>query len=583
MAAFAFGLLALGVKMKELQVDGVAAYQRENAQQSSRSVRESGSRGLILDRCGRVLAGNRSCVSVMCRVDAFRRRGVESTVAAVTAAVARVARQIGLPCGPSARAVRRHVLQSPLLPLEVWRDIDEKVVAQLSERAEEFPGFDLNCGEARVYPFGSLAAHTLGYVGLARETDSSADFAEREPRGREGLERYYDSFLRGVAGERQVVVDSRGFAVKSRVVREPRSGPSLRLTLDMEIQRAVERELVGERGACAVIDPRDGSVLALASAPGYDPNSFIPTLSASLYTRLVQDPAKPLLNRAVAGQYAPGSTFKPVTALAALRLGVPASTVYDCAGVYECGGMRIRCARRWGHGSLSLAEALRDSCNVYFCQLAADIGTNALFAAARDLGLGSRTGLDFPDKSGIVPGAEWKLRTYGEPWYTGDLLQMSIGQGMLLVTPLQMALVAGAVGTGRLVRPHLNADSAPESRQIPFAADHLDAVRAGMRAVVEKKGTGWRGAEDVGAWMLGKTGTAEVGAGERRRKNTWFIAYAETCAFNASGEIVRAAPTARTRVVAIAMVVENGLSGGGTTAPKVAAILRRIFGRASRG
>jgi len=241
------------------------------------------------------------------------------------------------------------------------------------------------------------------------------------------------------------------------------------------------------------------------------------------------------------------------------------------------GGMELHCARRWGHGYLALREALRDSCNTFFCNLGCEVGTNQLCKTARAFGLGAKTGIDTPDEvAGVVPTHEWKMRTYGERWYPGDLAQMAMGQGMLLASPLQMARVAGALGRGMLVTPRLRADASAMSQALPFPKEHLDIVREGMRMVVEKGGTGARGAEGVNAWMIGKTGTAEVGRGATRRKNTWFIAYAESCGRDGEGRIVRVAKPAE--VVAVAMVIENGMSGGGTTAPRVAEVLKGVFG-----
>ena len=296
-------------------------------------------------------------------------------------------------------------------------------------------------------------------------------------------------------------------------------------------------------------------------------NSFVPSLSREVYARYSEDPLKPLLNRASGGLYAPGSTFKPITALAGLRAGWPVQETYDCTGVFSLGSLRLRCSSRWGHGPLDVCHALMKSCNPFFCGLGMSVGTNALVRAARALGLGERTGIDLGvDSAGVVPDGDWKSRVYREPWYPGDLAQMAIGQGMLLVTPLQMARVAGAIGTGRLVTPHLRRDAPVESRELPFAEGQLEAVRAGMRMVVagdgEVRGTGWRAGDGVGVPVSGKTGTAEIGVGANRRKNAWFLAYAPSDA-----------PTA-----AVALVVENGESGGGTAAPKVGEILKAIVG-----
>ena len=574
-AVVVVGLLHLAFRVYEVQVVGAADYGYASARQSIRRVQVGGERGRILDRNGRELAGNRTSLSIVCHPAKFQKRAWEATVDGIMQACSNVAETIGRPLPIDRRTVRRHVNQSLAMPLFVWRDVGADELARFAEQDCESLGFSIEETEERTYPQGALAAHLLGYVGRDRGEavagDEKFNFFAPELRGRAGVEHYYDSFLRGVSGERKLLVDARGFAIRDWTVVEPSRGPDLRLTLDSDLQRAVERQLAGLKGACAAIDPRNGDVLALASAPGFDPNDFVPVLEKELYERYASDPNKPLLNRACGGAYAPGSTFKPVVALAALNLGVPADIQYDCNGVFELGPMKLRCASRWGHGSLDLRHALMKSCNPFFCSLGFDIGTNAVCRAAKAFGLGSKTGLDFGvDMAGTVPDAEWKARMYGEKWYQGDLAQMSIGQGMLLVSPLQMALLAGAIGTGYRVTPHLKAGVVSERTPLPFAAEHLQVVREGMRMVVagdgESRGTGWRGGDGVAVPVSGKTGTAEIGRGATRRKNTWFIAYA---------------PSDAPRL-AVALVVENGESGGGTAAPLVGEILKTAFGESEK-
>lgn len=564
-AVFVIGLVTLAVNLKKVQIDDAADYNDEKARQSERRVQTAGVRGRILDRRGRVLADNRRCLSIVCDAAAFRARTWEGTVAAISQAVARVAVTVGEPSPLTEKTIRRHVQQSLALPLVAWHDVDDAQLARFSERIPPDSGFFTLDTVERTYPNGPLAAHLLGYVGRDRATDTSGDrkfnFREFELRGRSGLERYYDSYLRGVPGERRLLVDARGFPERAWTVAESRPGPDLALTIDLDIQRAAEAQLAGRRGACVVLDPRTGAILAFVSAPGFDPNDFVPVLTQETYERHLDDPDKPLLNRASGGGYAPGSTFKPVTALAGLTMGYPDTQEYFCSGVFQYGRMRLRCANRWGHGPLAVRGALKASCNTFFCNLGCEVGTNALCSAARALGLGEATGLDFTDdRAGVVPDAAWKMRVYGEQWFPGDLVQMSIGQGMLLVSPLQMALLAGAIGTGYRVTPYFKADTAPRRRVLPFPRRHLETVREGMRRVVDG-GTGRRGGEGVAVKVCGKTGTAEIGPRDRRRKNTWFIAWAP----------------ARMPTVAAALLVEDGDSGGATAAPRMAEILKEIF------
>ena len=565
MSVFAVGLVVLAIHLKAVQVDNAPDYNYEKSRQSVRRVQTAGPRGRILDRRGRVLADSRRSVSIVCNASAFQKRTWDATEAAISEAISNVARVVGRASPLTGRTVRRHVRQSLAMPLVAWRDLDAGELARFCEHERLLNGFSIMETEERTYPNGSLACHLVGYVGrdLARgeEGDERFSFREFELCGRSGLELYFNGFLRGVPGEKKLLVDARGFTERERVVSEARRGPDLYLTIDADIQRVAEAQLKGLRGACVVMDPRDGSVLAFASAPGYDPNEFVPVLSQEVYARCLNDPGKPLLNRASGGLYAPGSTFKPITALAGLGMGYPEDCQYECNGVYELSGMKLHCARRWGHGPIAVKEALKVSCNTFFCNLGMDVGTNAVMSAARAFGLGEKTGIDYTDdRSGVVPDDAWKRKTYGERWYPGDLAQMSIGQGMLLVSPLQMAVVAGAIGTGYLVTPHLKYGQPSPRRPLPFPKRNLDVVRDGMRMVVAG-GSGVKGGEGVDVEVCGKTGTAEYGTSSNRRKNTWFIAYAPS-----------AAPRA-----AVALVVEDGESGGGTAAPRVAEVMKRIF------
>lgn len=565
---FAAGLLHLAVRLHDVQVETAADYNYASARQSIRRVRTGGVRGRILDRNGSVLADNRKAVSLVCQPAAFQRRTWEGTAERMRTAIGEVAAAVGRTALPADEVIRRHVDRLLPLPFTVWRNLSVEELARFCEHEQEFPGFSIREETERVYPNGELAAHAIGWVGMsvadAEPGDEKFYYVSPELHGKGGVEYQYDAFLSGVPGERKVLVDARGFAIREWTVVEEQKGPDLTLTLDVGLQRTVEHQLSGTRGACVVLNPRSGEILAFASSPTYDLNVV---RRMENYRALAADPGQPLLNRASGGAYAPGSTFKPVTALAALSLGFPATEEYECNGVFELGAMKLHCARRWGHGRIDLRHALMVSCNPFFCNLGFEAGTNALCAAARECGLGEKTGIDLGiDMGGVVPDAEWKMRMYHEKWYQGDLAQMSIGQGMLLVSPLQMALLAGAIGTGCRVTPHLKAGLSPDRRRLPFAEHALRTVREGLRLVVAGEdgthGSGWRAGEGLPFSVSGKTGTAEVGRGETRRKNTWFIAYAPS-----------EKPT-----VAVALVIENGESGGGTAAPRVNEILRHIFG-----
>ena len=569
-ALFFVGFLVLAFALHHVQVSRSASYGYASARQSIRRVQTDGARGRILDRHGEVLAENRLQRVLVCLPESFQQKSWDGTARAISNAVESLAHALGRKNPLMDQAIRRHVSRSLALPLLVWSDLNAREMAVFAENEADHPGFKIEERLVRAYPKGSLAAHLLGYVGRARGEAEAGDekfsFFQPEMSGRAGLELYYNSFLRGVPGEKKVLVDARGFAIREWNVVEAQKGPDLTLAIDARVQAAAERVLAGEKGACVVLDPRTGEVLALASAPTFDPNDFVPILTHETYAREANDPKKPLLNRASGGAYAPGSTFKPITALAGLSVGFPPDETYDCTGVFDFGSLHLRCSTRWGHGPVDMRHALMKSCNPYFCNVAMDIGTNDLIRTARLFGLGAKTGIDFGvDRAGVVPDAAWKKRTYGERWYAGDLAQMAIGQGMLLVSPLQMARVAGAIATGFLVTPRLKADLPVERCPLAIPEKDLAIVREGMRLVVagdgESRGTGFRAGQGVPVPVSGKTGTAEVGHGASRRKNVWFIAYAPS----------------ENPTVALALVIENGESGGGTAAPKAAEVLKAVF------
>ena len=573
LAFFSLGIAVLSTSLYRVQVNDVARFRKSMENQATRRISIPGRRGRILDRAGHVLADSRPVHDIVCSLECFKRSGGWSnTVDVIDAELSRIASVLRLPRAISRERIARHLRESSALPMTVWRDIDDMTLARLAERTADFPGFSCVLRAERIYPCGHLAAHVVGYTGRDRPDNDTGDtvvhyFEELEVKGRSGVERYYDSFLSGAPGERRVRVDARGFRQDAGTVeREPEHGPDLRLTIDLDIQRKLEDALDGVSGAGVVLDPRDGAVLALASAPTFNPDEW-----RTSHRELLRDPSRPLYNRAVSGLYPPGSIFKPITATAALMQTESADfnwspdDTYDCPGVFVLGDMRLHCWDRYGHGHLALRKAIELSCNAYFCNLGHLLGTNALFRTARTFGLGACTGIDL---SGEAAGA-----LSGEPWYAGHTCQTAIGQGLLQVTPLQMAVACAAFANGgNVFRPylHLREESDPPVRPIrtiPCSPESLEIVRAGMRDVVEK-GTGRRIRTRYGenrerfnikVSCAGKTGTAERGHG---RKDTWIMVFAPYDQ-----------PT-----IAMAMVVENGESGGKTTAPRAHRVLAHIFG-----
>ena len=574
----------LVLRLWNLQVAQGMEYQRKLAKQSLRSVRLPGIRGRILDRNGERLADNRPSYCVSLYLEELRRPGgLQRTVDHIMDTLYRLAETMDRPLQLTQQDVRLHLGRRTPLPLVAWRDLDDTAVARFIERSGKFPGAALTVEPVRTYPQGASACHLLGYVGRADPPAEGEDGVEKfhyylpEMAGKAGIEKRLDGVLRANAGGKlEIQVDVAGFKFDEVSRRTPGKGGDIVLAVDERIQRAAEAVLEGQRGAAVVVDPRNGDILALASAPGFDPNGFVPSVPADTWNRLLKDAARPLFSRATGGEYAPGSTFKPVTLLAALHSGqVAADTRFTCPGYFELGSARFRCWQHWGHGNIDLQSAIRYSCNVYLFHAALACGPEPIQAMARAVGFGRRTeiSLDF-ERPGLVPDAAWKRAARRDSWRDGDTCNQAIGQGALLVTPIQMGLYAAVLANGgtlwqpRLVRQITAADGTAQEIAPAAAPDgprwkpqHIRTVREGMRdAVNQPDGSGKRAAL-AQVVVAGKTGTAEYGVKGSGRKMTWMIAFA---------------PFEEPRY-AVAVLVEDGVSGGTTVAPRVKQLLAQVF------
>ncbi len=497
---FTTGMIFLATALHKVQVKRGNLLAADQLRQSVRRVQVPGQRGRIFDRNGICLADNRASYCIAYYVEELRKRGRWiNTINAVDADIDRLADELGLTRQISRVTVSNHVMQSLPMPLLAWRDVDQETLARWAESIADFPGVDVYIQPERFYPQGTLAAHVLGYVGRDRPQPlpgHKIHFYLPEMNGKSGVERQYNQMLTGTSGGRLIRVDARGYKHKTWEGDASSAGQDIHLTLDLHIQQALERALYAKRAAGVVIDPRNGEVLAMASAPTYNPNEFVPVMPTTVWQRLNEDPNLPLFNRALQGRYAPGSTFKPVTAIAALknRIVTPQEP-YVCDGAFRLGTMRLRCWNTYGHGSITMRRALEQSCNAYFCNLAHTMGYDPIHQEALLLGLGSRTGIDLPaEATGLLPTAEWKERNFKDKWRPGDTCQIAIGQGMLLTTPLQMALVTATIANGgTLYRPHIRLMPGADEKiaVIEWPESAIEVVRGGMLDVAEL-GTGRR-------------------------------------------------------------------------------------------
>ncbi len=563
------GFIVLANRLHSVQVKNSPVYTGAQQRQSVRRVLLPAPRGRIFDRKGLCLADNRPNYCIAVYLEELRRPGRWSrTVDAVDREVDRMASYLDIPRQITRDDIEQHVFKRLPLPLLAWQGIDMRTLARFSENMEATPGFDVYVQPERVYPRGTLAAHLLGYVGRDRPvlTNEVFHYDILGMRGRAGVERTADTQLSGTPGGQLITVTVTGYK-HSTTNRAAIAGTDVRLTLDALLQQTLERLLGGRRAAGVILDPRNGDVLALASLPGFDPNGMSPVISRAAWKRLQEDRERPLLNRAISGVYPPGSIFKPMVALAALAQGVSRDTVFECTGAFALGNMRLRCWAHAGHGTLAMRQALEQSCNPYFCSLGVNLGLEPIRLMSQQMGLGAKNGIEIAgEAAGLVPSDVWKRRVQRDAWRAGDTANLSIGQGQLLVTPLQMAVYAAALANGgRVLRPRLFLNPAlPEGeclRKLEVAPQVMETVRGGMFDVIQaERGTGKRAAVK-GLQFAGKTGTAEYGAAPNRRKHTWMIAFA---------------PFDNPQV-ALAILVEDGESGGLTVAPIVNQIMRYLF------
>jgi penicillin-binding protein 2 len=555
-----------------VQVVNASQYRTSLDRQSMRRVRVSGARGSIYDRNGVCLVDNRPSYCLAIYIEELRQPGRwDNTIDKVEAVIDRATVILKQRREVTRRDIRNHIRRRLPLPFLAWRDIDDVTLARWAEHSAEFPGVDIVIEPVRRYRYGSTGAHVLGYVGrqdLDAGEQGTFHYYLPEMEGKYGIESVFNDALAGESGGRLIRVDASGFKHDEVAEREPRPGADFYVTLDIELQRLAGSLLKNDRGACVVVDPRNGDILALSSAPAFNPNHFYPRISTAAWRRLNSGTDKPLFNRAVTGLYPPGSTFKPLVAIASLEnRRTTAATTFGCPGYFQLGETRFHCWLRRGHGRIDLRTAIEQSCNAYFCELGLKCGYDRVYHMADAIGFGRRTGIRLrSEKAGLLPDNTWKVRNYNDRWRSGDTCNVSIGQGALLVTPLQMAMFTATIANGGTVyRPRLLARRQAEGdvrNEMNWSPRTLDVLRGAMHDVIHAPGGTGKRALVEGAQLAGKTGTAEYGPRGARKKYTWMIAFG---------------PYAAPRFAA-AMVVEDGESGGRTVAPRMRRLMAGALG-----
>jgi len=503
-------------------------------------------RGVLFDRNGRVLVENRPAFNV-------------SIVRLKTTDLDRTVRMLSAVAGVDERNVReivdRHLHEPSYRPIVVIENATLAQVAAISARRLDFelPDVVVQQVPTREYPTNELGAHLFGYVGEATDSQVESDdlLKSGDIVGQAGLEKAHNALLMGKDGARTVIVNSVGREMGELERTEPIEGRRLKLTIDYDVQKAIEDgfNASGFNGAAVVLDPQTGEVLGFSSRPAYDPNAFAAGIDRATWLRLNTDDLRPLQNRAIQGRYSPGSTFKMAVGLAALEEGVitPDFKVH-CTGGANFYGRYFKCWKKGGHGTVDLRHAIEQSCDVYFYTVGNMVGVDRIHKWATLLGLGAMSGIDLPNEvAGLVPSTEWKKQRTGEKWYAGETISVSIGQGQVSVTPVSMAVyMATLANGGTRVTPHLvkaydegkgwmPIPSPPPQSKVTIDHEKLQAIRDGLWMVVNAGGTGGR-ARIANEDVSGKTGTAQVISNQGRaaaarsgkdfRDNGWFVFFA---------------------------------------------------------
>lgn len=585
MASFCFlmAFALLFLRMVYLQLIKGEEYRRLSQSNCVRLKSIKSSRGLIYDRNNNLLVDNRP---------SFDLKIVREDAGPVGPILERLADLINVPVEELKESMEKNGRVAVYRPILLKKGISRDQLAVLESHKFDLPGVVIDVEPTRHYIFPGTASHLLGYLGqINRDELASGKYPNvrsGDAIGRYGVEKQFETFLQGKRGGRQVEVDVSGRVIKVLKTVPPVSGNDLYLTIDLELQQAAEELLAGEDGSVVAIDPNNGNVLAMASTPGFNQNDFIGGISNKKWRALMDDPGRPMTNKAIQAEYPPASTYKLVTAIAALeeKLIDRNSTAY-CNGYYKFGNRRYQCWNRHGHGEVNVVDSLEESCDVFYYQIGEKISVDTLADYARGCGLGQATGIALAhERRGLIPTAAWKKKRFKEAWQGGETLSISIGQGFNLVTPLQMAVFTAAVANGgTLYRPHIvnniQSDDGTVLKEnepeivgnLPASKETLALVKKGLFKVVQgDRGTARR-IRIKGVDIAGKTGTAQVFSRKKGEKfeneklarkfqdHAWFVAYAP----------------AENPQIAISVIVEHGAHGSTAAAPVAGKLIRQYL------
>lgn len=583
-AIVAIALSLLALRMWYLQVIKAEELKQKSENNSIRIRKIKPLRGLIMDINRTVLVDNQCSFDILYMPT--RTRDIQN----ITNDINHLYAEEGMTFSREALSSEK---VKPFVPVRLEKNISREKLAVVETHSLDLPGLTVDVVPVRKYIGGEVVAHIIGYTGEVGpddlEKDESQTYTVGDIIGKSGIEKYLDPYLRGKNGVEQYEVNVLGKPVRVLGKVNPESGYNVVLTMDSVLQKVAWDALNGQAGAVAAIDPRDGSVLALVSSPSFDPTLFNSGISLEDWQKLSGDPYHPMENRAVSGQYPPGSTYKMIVAAAALQEGlITPDTAFNCDGSFAMGNRTFRCWQKHGHGRVSLHRAIVESCDVYFYNVGKLIGVDKLAEYARAFGFGQPTGISLPrEKNGLIPTKAWKLSKLKQPWQLGETISIAIGQGFNLVTPLQLVSAYGALANGgTLWRPRLVKQiEAPDGRvlktfapeiksSLPIDPQNVEVLRSALWGVVNEPGGTGRALQRREADVAGKTGTSQViGMPEdgkmrkmkyipsRHRDHALFVCFA---------------PVGNPEI-AVAVIVEHGGHGGSAAAPIARKIVDAYF------
>ena len=565
-----FLILAYGLwRLQVMQSDYYSLAAEKNR---IRNVPVLAPRGKILDREGRVIVDNYPSFSALLLRDSSRDLNADADL---------IAMGLHLNADEVRARIKRFALMPQYQPIFLKEDITPDELQFIEAHRNELPELDTIMAHRRLYPRNGFMAHIIGYVGeVSDDMLNQPAFELYNPGdvvGISGVERQYNTLLMGKNGSRQALVDSKGREVGRLGETEAIPGKQLKLTIDLDLQIAAEEQLQGKNGAVVAMDPHTGEILAMASGPTFDPNDFAVRVSRDEWTKLVNDPDKPLLNKAIQAQLAPGSTFKIIMSVAGWQDHIAQDLHVNCSGGAEFYGRRFGCWVKGGHGAVDLEKAIYQSCDVFFYTLANKLGIERIAKYATDFGLGQKTGIDLPNEvSGVMPSEEWKIRNFKQKWFAGETISVAIGQGAVTVTPVQLLRAISAISMGgRMVVPHVinPVDMPPgyveaarytEVKQVPIDPNGWSFITDAMSRVLLPEGTA-PSAHVPGIDIAGKTGSAQVVSLALRAKaknqddfaqNGWFVGFTPrrnpdivVCVLFQGGEHGRLAARLATQVI----------------------------------